>query len=113
MKDIAPFFAGDLEIVINATRRHTRDVGTIFPSPGAFKNVHSPNTFGRGIQSGVPIPTASTAKPTQSLTALKRDNKSVRTHYPNGAYYMFTVHMFFCIDLFSYFVLLYHISHSL
>ncbi|XP_067241909.1 serine-rich adhesin for platelets isoform X1 [Chanodichthys erythropterus] len=76
--------AGDLEIVINATRRHTRDVGTIFPSPGAFKNVHSPNTFGRGIQSGVPIPTASTAKPTQSLTALKRDNKSVRTHYPNG-----------------------------
>lgn len=89
MLDIAPFFPGDLEIVKNATRRHTRDVGTIFPSPGAFKNVYSPNTFGRGIHSGVPIPTASTAKPTQSLTALKRD-KSVRTHYPNGAYYMFT-----------------------
>ncbi|XP_052007423.1 uncharacterized protein alms1 [Xyrauchen texanus] len=78
--------AGDLEIVMNGTRRHTRDVGTIFPSPGAFRSVHSPNTLSRGVHGGISIPTASTANPTQTPAALKRDtcNKGIRNLYQNG-----------------------------
>ncbi|XP_051504788.1 centrosome-associated protein ALMS1 isoform X2 [Myxocyprinus asiaticus] len=78
--------AGDLEIVMNGTRRHTRDVGTIFPSPGAFRSVHWPDTLSSGVHGGITIPTASTANPTQTPAALKRDtcNKGIRNHYPNG-----------------------------
>ncbi|XP_057198589.1 uncharacterized protein alms1 isoform X2 [Triplophysa rosa] len=74
--------AGDLEIVINGTRRHTRDVGTIFPSPGASSNARTPNTHNRGV----PVPTASSINSIQTQSVLKRDssNKSIRTRYPNG-----------------------------
>ncbi|XP_065153200.1 uncharacterized protein alms1 isoform X2 [Paramisgurnus dabryanus] len=77
--------AGDLEIVINGTRRHTRDVGTIFPSPGASSNAHTSNPLSRSVQ-GIPVPTTSTAKPTHTLSGLKRDSSSkpIGTRYPNG-----------------------------
>ncbi|KAM9355805.1 uncharacterized protein alms1 isoform 2-T2 [Pholidichthys leucotaenia] len=45
--------AGELEIVRNGTRRHTRDVGTVFPSPGESGQIssNSSNTVrGRGSQ---------------------------------------------------------------
>ncbi|XP_069567843.1 mucin-19 [Brachyistius frenatus] len=44
--------AGDLEIVRNGTRRHTRDVGTTFPSPGEARALRRTSSSSSSVAGG-------------------------------------------------------------
>ncbi|XP_066535570.1 serine-rich adhesin for platelets isoform X2 [Hoplias malabaricus] len=75
--------AGDLEIVVNGTRKHTRDVGTTFPSPCNARGTREP-AASTEIQTIISKSVSSSAVHPQTVRRREGLHKSNQTCYPNG-----------------------------
>ncbi|XP_026997931.2 Alstrom syndrome protein 1 isoform X2 [Tachysurus fulvidraco] len=74
--------AGDLEIVVNGTRRDTRDVGTTFPSPGSARVPRTSSADCSEVKDSMSALKASSAVHLQPV--LRKQAPSKQPSYPNG-----------------------------
>eukprot|EP00064_Thunnus_orientalis_P007805 superscaffoldBa00000887_g7827 len=74
--------AGDLEIISNGTRRHTRDVGTTFPSPGEARALRQISSSSSSAERGRRGQRSTSKTPgSQKQTKTKRSPSKL---YPEG-----------------------------
>lgn len=84
IKFFLSYLSGDLEIVVNGTRKDTRDVGTTFPSPGSARVPRTSSADCSEVKDSMSALKASSAVHLRPV--LRKQAASKLPSYPNGKF---------------------------